>query len=108
MSIAEVSRFDLPGFSGTLIHPSHADYDGARRVYNGMIDRRPAVIARCNSADDVVLALGLARQLWTDKRAIARGKKRQSAKAFAGGRGKVGRKYAGDALSTLDTLRPAL
>ena len=62
MSIAEVSRFDLPGFSGTLIHPSHADYDGARRVYNGMIDRRPAVIARCNSADDVVLALGLARR----------------------------------------------
>lgn len=62
MSIAEVSRFDLPGFAGTLIHPDHADYDDARRVYNGMIDCRPAVIARCSSADDVVLAIGLARR----------------------------------------------
>lgn len=62
MSIAEVSRFDVPGFAGTLIHPHDAGYDEARRVYNGMIDRRPAVIARCNNADDVVLALDLARR----------------------------------------------
>ncbi len=62
MSIAEVSRFDLPGFAGTLIHPDHADYDDARRVYNGMIDRRPALIARCSSADDVVLAINFARR----------------------------------------------
>jgi FAD/FMN-containing dehydrogenase len=62
MSIAEVGHFDLPGFAGTLIHPSHAAYDEARRVYNGMIDRRPALIARCNNADDVVLALALARR----------------------------------------------
>lgn len=62
MSIAEVGRFDLPGFAGTLIYPHHAGYDEARRVYNGMIDRRPAVIARCGSADDVVLALALGRR----------------------------------------------
>ena len=62
MSIAEVSRFDLPGFAGTLIHPDHTGYDDARRVYNGMIDRRPALIARCSSADDVVMAIGLARR----------------------------------------------
>lgn len=62
MSIAEVSRFDLPGFAGTLIHPDHTGYDDARRVYNGMIDRRPALIARCGSADDVVMAIGLARR----------------------------------------------
>lgn len=61
MSIAEVSRLELPGFAGLLIHPDHADYDAARRVYNGMIDRRPALIARCSSADDVVLAVNLAR-----------------------------------------------
>lgn len=62
MSIAEVSRFDLPGFAGTLIYPDDARYDDARRVYNGMIDRRPAIIARCSSADDVVVALRLARR----------------------------------------------
>ena len=62
MSIAEVSRFDLSGFTGALIHPHDAGYDDARRVYNGMIDRRPAVIARCNSADDVVWALALVRR----------------------------------------------
>ncbi|MDO8358456.1 MAG: FAD-binding oxidoreductase [Devosia sp.] len=53
-------RFELPGFSGTLFHPDHADYDASRKVYNGMIDRRPAVIARCSSAADVVLAVNLA------------------------------------------------
>src|SRR5687768_11550773 len=62
MSIAEVGRFDVPGFAGVLIHPDHADYDDARRVYNGMVDRRPALIARCSSADDVVLALAFARR----------------------------------------------
>ena len=61
MSIAEVDRLDLPGFAGMLFHPDHDGYDAARRVYNGMIDRRPALIARCGSADDVVLAIGLAR-----------------------------------------------
>jgi FAD/FMN-containing dehydrogenase len=55
-------RYDLPGFTGALMHPDHAEYDAARRVYNGMIDRRPALIARCSSADDVVLAVNLARE----------------------------------------------
>src|SRR5687767_4944449 len=56
-----MDRFELEGFGGTLMHPDHAGYDDARMVFNGMIDRRPAVIARCSSADDVVLAIGLAR-----------------------------------------------
>jgi FAD/FMN-containing dehydrogenase len=55
-------RFELPGFAGTLMHPDHAGYDYARRVYNGMIDRRPALIARCANAADVVLAVKLARE----------------------------------------------
>lgn len=54
--------FELPGFSGTLFHPDHADYDTHRKTYNGMIDRRPAVIARCGSPDDVIHAINLAHQ----------------------------------------------
>jgi FAD/FMN-containing dehydrogenase len=54
-------RFTLDGFEGTLIHPDDGSYDEARAVFNGMIDRRPAVIARCESVDDVVAVIGLAR-----------------------------------------------
>ena len=38
------ARFDLPGFKGTLIHPGDDEYDGARTIFNGMIDRNPAFI----------------------------------------------------------------
>ena len=41
------TRFELPGFGGQLIHPDDAEYDEARKVFNGMIDRQPALIARC-------------------------------------------------------------
>src|SRR6187455_1693870 len=56
------ARFELPGFEGELFHPGDDGYDDARRVFNAMIDRRPVLIARCGSADDVVLAVGLARE----------------------------------------------
>jgi FAD/FMN-containing dehydrogenase len=60
---AAVSKtFDLPGFSGELLRPDHADYDEARTVFNAMIDRRPVLIARCANADDVVAAVNLARE----------------------------------------------
>lgn len=51
----------IEGFSGTLIHPDDGGYDDARAVFNGMIDRRPAVIARCASVDDVRAVVALAR-----------------------------------------------
>ena len=48
-------------FGGELIEPATPGYDEARAVFNGMIDRRPAVIARCHAASDVVAAVKLAR-----------------------------------------------
>src|SRR5205814_3080001 len=55
-------RFELPEFNGQLLHSGDDGYDEARRVFNGMIDRNPALIARCSSADDVVAAVNLARE----------------------------------------------
>jgi FAD/FMN-containing dehydrogenase len=61
MTTTPTPTFDLPGFRGQLIHPGGSDYDEARRVFNGMIDRSPVLIARCATADDVAAAVGLAR-----------------------------------------------
>lgn len=58
-TVADV--FELPGFAGTLIQPDDPGYDEARAVFNGMIDRRPALIARCSSAADVGAVVRLAR-----------------------------------------------
>jgi FAD/FMN-containing dehydrogenase len=49
-------------FRGSLVRPGDPDYDQQRRVWNGSIDRRPAVIARCAGAADVISAVGLARR----------------------------------------------
>jgi FAD/FMN-containing dehydrogenase len=49
-------------FRGALLRPGEEGYDDARRIWNGAIDRRPALIARCAGADDVVEAVRFARE----------------------------------------------
>ena len=49
------------GFSGEVTLPTDPGYEHAREVFNAMIDRRPAVIARCESTGDVVAAVRFAR-----------------------------------------------
>jgi FAD/FMN-containing dehydrogenase len=47
---------------GELITPADPAYEAARKVHNGMIDRRPALIARCHDAADVMAGVGFARE----------------------------------------------
>jgi FAD/FMN-containing dehydrogenase len=54
---------DLRGqLSGSVLEPADAGYDAARTVHNGLIDRRPALIVRCRTTNDVVAALAFARR----------------------------------------------
>ena len=56
-SIAELA----PTFTGQLLQPADGAYDDARRVHNGLVDKRPALIARCLGTADVADAVKLAR-----------------------------------------------
>jgi FAD/FMN-containing dehydrogenase len=56
-SLAELRR----SLAGEVIGPEDAAYDAARRCYNALVDRRPAVIARCAGAEDVAAAFEFAR-----------------------------------------------
>src|SRR6266536_3308219 len=63
---------DVDGFRsalrGELIGSDHAGYEAARRVWNGNVDRRPALIARATGAADVQQAVNFAR---TNRLALA-------------------------------------
>jgi FAD/FMN-containing dehydrogenase len=58
---AQAAAEELSGFRGQLIGPDDPDYEEARKVYNAMIDKRPALIARCTSPDDVAKVVRFAR-----------------------------------------------
>jgi len=62
---AEVGRAGFEklrgSFRGALLRPGEEGYDEARRIWNGAIDRRPALVARCAGADDVAEAVRFAR-----------------------------------------------
>ena len=63
MSVASAMEQLAPTFTGQLLQPSDPGYDEARRVHNGLIDKRPAIIARCRGTADVADAVKLARSL---------------------------------------------
>jgi FAD/FMN-containing dehydrogenase len=48
-------------FNGRMLQPTDPDYDDARRVHNGLIDKRPALIARCHGVADIADAIKMAR-----------------------------------------------
>lgn len=52
----------IAGFRGDCVDPSSPEYDAARRLWNGAVDRRPALIARCLDAADVAAAVRHARE----------------------------------------------
>ena len=51
---------DLSAFKGALLRPTDAGFEESRRIWNGAIDKRPALIARCSSTEDAAVALAYA------------------------------------------------
>jgi FAD binding domain-containing protein/berberine-like enzyme len=61
-SLGEAAIEDFKAsLQGPLLRPGETGYDDARRIWNGMIDRRPALIARCRGVADVINAVNFAR-----------------------------------------------
>jgi len=63
MSVASAAANLATSFSGRLLQPGDAGYDEARKVHNGLIDKRPALIAQCRGMADVADAVRLGREL---------------------------------------------
>src|SRR5262245_35631741 len=61
-AIADAVKALSPQFSGRLIQPADHGYHDARKVHNGLIDKRPALVAQCRGAQDIADAIKLARE----------------------------------------------
>lgn len=61
MLIASITQLQ-ENLRGKLIQPHDIDYDETRKVYNGMIDKRPALIAKCTDVADVIACVNFARE----------------------------------------------
>ncbi|MGA8486268.1 MAG: FAD-binding protein, partial [Gaiella sp.] len=62
VSPLDSARTELASFGDRLVGPNDGRYDEARTLFNAMIDKRPALIALCTSADDVAAAIRFARE----------------------------------------------
>jgi FAD/FMN-containing dehydrogenase len=56
-----LTTMQIRGFVGDVIAPDHEGYDDARAIWNGTVDRRPRLIARCSGTADVAKAVRFAR-----------------------------------------------
>ena len=65
-AVSEAVTALRPAFAGRLLATGDRDYDEARRVQNGMVDKRPALIAQCRGTADVTDAVRLAEKLGLD------------------------------------------
>ncbi|MGA9859602.1 MAG: FAD-binding oxidoreductase [Solirubrobacteraceae bacterium] len=61
-SLSRLAHRELADLSDRLIGPEDPDYDQARAVHNGMIDRHPALIVPCANADEVARTIAFARR----------------------------------------------
>src|SRR5262245_19862068 len=62
-SVAEAAARLAGTFSGQLLKSADAGYEEARHVHNGLVDKRPALIARCRGVADVIDAVNLTHTL---------------------------------------------
>ena len=62
-AVGEAAKELSSAFSGWLLRPSDAGFDEARRVHNGLVDKRPALIASCRGVADVVDGIALTNKL---------------------------------------------
>ena len=61
MSTTQLANALREGFSGQVLEPGQPGYDESRLLFNPVIDRRPAVVARCATTADVAAAVNTAR-----------------------------------------------